>query len=204
MLGLLLLSGGRAWAQDEVPEGWSFGGWEFFEINHNFKNTPIFGSFYFEHDNLQYRYFDCWYTRTTLGVKVLPWLKADVAYDFLMDASKALTHKLLLDLKGTLTRGPLSVSIRERYVHSWTPSKGTQGNVLRSLLKVQYAIPGTHWKPYLAIEVFTWDTWKRTRHYVACTYDVTSWMELEAYYFYYTLNGKPAQHIIGVGVNFYL
>lgn len=120
MLGLLLLGGGKAWAQDEVPEGWSFGGWEFFEINHNFKNTPIFGSFYFEHDNLQ------------------------------------------------------------------------------------YAIPDTRWKPYLAIEVFTWDTWKRTRHYVACTYDVTSWMELEAYYFYYTHNGKPAQHIIGVGVNFYL
>lgn len=203
-MGLLLLSGGMASAQEELPEGWSFGGWEFFEVNHDFGNSPFFGSFYFEHDNLQYRYFDCWYTRTTLGVKVLPWLKTAVVYDYLRDASAATTHNLMMDVVGTLKSGPLTVSIRERLVHSWTPSKGKQGNLLRSRLKVQYAIPGTRWKPYLAIEVFSWDTWKKTRHYVACNYEVTSWMELEAYYFYYTHNGKPAQHILGIGMNFYL
>ena len=204
-MGLLLLSGGVASAQEEVPEGWNFGGWEFFEVNHDFGNSPVFGSFYFEHDNLQYRYFDCWYTRTTLGVKLLPWLSADVAYDFLREASAAIKHNFMLDVTGTLKSGPLKVSVRERLVHSWTPSKGAHGNVLRSRLKVQYAIPGTRWSPYVAIELFTWGSqWKKSRHYVACNYNITDWMQLEAYYIYYTHNGKPNQHILGVGMNFYL
>ena len=189
---------------DNVPAGWRSGGWEFFEVNHDFGGSPFFGTFYFEHDNLQYRYFDCWYTRTTLGVKLLPWLKADLAYDFLQEPSYH-THKLLLDLTGTLKQGNLKVAVRERYVHSWTPALGTEGNLLRSRLKVQYAIPESRFSPYLAVEVFTWgDTWKRTRHYVALDYDITSWMQFEAYYLYYAHNGLPAQHIMGIGVNFYL
>lgn len=191
-------------AQEDLPESWRFGGWEFVEVNHDFGSSPFFGSFYFEHDNLGYRYFDCWYTRTTLGIKILPWLKADVAYDFLKEPS-AVSHKLLLDVTGTLKSGNFKVAIRERYIHSWTPSTGKESNVLRSRLKVQYSIPESRWSPYLAIEVFTWgDTWKKTRHYVACNYDITSWMQLEAYYLYYTHNGRPAQHILGIGMNFYL
>ena len=54
----------------EVPEGWEFGGWEFFEVYHNFGDSPFFGSFYFEHDNFHYKYFECWYTRTILGTKI--------------------------------------------------------------------------------------------------------------------------------------
>lgn len=199
----LLLAGTAASAQD-VPEGWRFGGWEFVELNHDFGDSPFFGTFYFEHDNLQYRYFDCWYTRTTLGVKLLPWLSADVAYDYLKEPA-AVTHKLNLDVTGSLKQGPLKVAIRERWVHSWTPSLGTEGNVLRSRLKVSYAIPESRWSPYLAVEVFTWgDTWKKTRHYVAMDYDITDWMQFEAYYLYYTHNGRPAQHILGLGFNFTL
>lgn len=199
----LLLSGSAASAQD-VPEGWRFGGWEFVEVNHDFGDSPLFGTFYFEHDNLQYRYFDCWYTRTTLGVKLLPWLKADVAYDYLKEP-EAVTHKLNLALAGTLKLGPLKMAIRERWVHSWTPSLGTEGNVLRSRLKVSYAMEESRWSPYLAVEVFSWgDTWKKTRHYVAMDYDITDWMQFEAYYLYYTHNGRPAQHILGLGFNFYL
>jgi len=182
----------------------TFGGWEFFEVNYDFKKAPFFASFYFEHDNYQYQRLECWYTRTTLGVKVLPWLKADVAYDFLMEPGGVVTHKALLDLTGTLKQGGLKVSIRERYVHSWTPSAGKQGDVLRSRLKVQYAIPDSRFSPYLAIEVFTWDTWKKTRHYVACNYDINKTFQLEAYYLYYTFNNAPAEHVIGLGVNIYL
>lgn len=181
-----------------------FGGWEFVEINHDFGEGPFFASFYFEHDNFQYRTLDCWYTRTTLGVKVLPWLKADVAYDYLQEPSQH-THKLLLDLTGTLKSGHLKVSVRERYVHSWVPVTGGEGNVLRSRLKVQYAIPDTRWSPYLAVEVFTWgDQWKKTRHYVAVNYDFSEKVQLEAYYLYYAFNGIPAEHVLGIGMNFYL
>ena len=62
MLALLSAIPGRLQAKEE-PEGWRFGGWEFVEINHDFGQSPFFASFYFEHDNLQYRHFDCWYNK---------------------------------------------------------------------------------------------------------------------------------------------
>ena len=187
----------------EVPEGWSFGGWEFFEVSHDFGKTPFFGSFYFEHDNFHYKYFDNWYTRTILGVKVLPWLKADVGYDFVKEPS-VLKHKLILDLTGTLKSGNFNVSLRERYMHTWIHSGGPQGNELRSRLKVQYNVPDTRWSPYLAVEVISWGQWIKTRHYVGSQYSFNDWLQLETYYIYYSHNGKPAQHILGIGLNFKL
>ena len=182
----------------------TFGGWEFFEVNHEFGQGPLFASFYFEHDNYQYKRLECWYTRTTLGMKILPWLKADIAYDFLQEPSWY-THRAIADIVASLKEGGLKVSIRERYIHEWTPGTGSQGDVLRSRLKVQYAIPGTKFSPYLAAEVFTWgDEWKKTRHYVACNYDISNAVQLEAYYLYYAFNGMPAEHVIGMGVNFYI
>ncbi len=187
----------------EVPEGWSFGGWEFFEVYHDFGKTPFFGSFYFEHDNFHYKYFDNWYTRTILGVKVLPWLKADVGYDFVKEPS-VLKHKLILDLTGTLKSGNFNVSLRERYMHTWRHSGGPQANELRSRLKVQYNVPDTRWSPYLAVEVISWGQWIKTRHYVGSQYSFNDWLQLETYYIYYSHNGKPAQHILGIGLNFKL
>ena len=187
----------------EVPEGWSFGGWEFFEVYHDFGKTPFFGSFYFEHDNFHYKYFDNWYTRTILGVKVLPWLKANVGYDFVKEPS-VLKHKLILDLTGTLKSGNFNVSLRERYMHTWIHSGGPQANELRSRLKVQYNVPGTRWSPYLAMEVISGGDWIKTRHYVGSQYNFNDWLQLETYYIYYSHNGKPAQHILGIGLNFKL
>ena len=175
ILGLLLLLPLCLRAQG--GEDNTFGGWEFIEVNHDFGESPFFGSFYFEHDNYQYQ----------------------------LQEPSFHTHKLNLDLTGTLKSGNLKVSIRERYVHSWTPALGTESNLLRSRLKVQYAIPESRWSPYLAVEVFTWgDTWKKTRHYVACNYDFSDKVQLEAYYLYYAFNGVPAEHVIGLGLNFFL
>ena len=39
----------------------NFGGWEFLEVVYNFKNSPMFASVYFEHDNYQYKRLECWY-----------------------------------------------------------------------------------------------------------------------------------------------
>lgn len=187
-------------AAQEVEDN-TFGGWEFFEINHNFKNSNWFTTFYFEHDNYQYRRLECWYTRTTVGYKLTKWLKADVCYDF-MHKPVADSHRALFDITGTLKEGNLSVQLRERYVHSWTPELGEQGNVFRSRLKTQYAIPGTKFKPYLAMEVFTWgDTWKKTRHYVATTYEINEHFQIEGYYLYYTFAGMPAEHVLAIGLN---
>lgn len=187
----------------QAQENDRFGGWEFFEVNHEFGNGPFFAKFYFEFDNFGFNRMECWYTRTSFGLKLFPWLKANLAYDYLRYPSFT-THKAVFDVIGTLKQGGLTVSIRERYMHDWTPSLGIQGDVLRSRLKVQYSIPETRFSPYLAVEVFTWgDVWKKTRHYVACDYDISKSVQLEAYYLYYAFNGLPAEHIIGTGVNFY-
>lgn len=179
----------------------TYGGWEFIEVSYHFKKAPLYASIYFEHDNLEYKRLECWYTRTTFGVKILPWLKADIAYDFLYEPGGQLTHKALFNLSGTLTQGNLKVSLRERYVHDWLVDERKQDNVLRSQLKAQYAIPKSHFSPYLAIEMFTWDTWKKTRHYVGCTFDINRTFQLEGYYMYYTFKNAPAEHVIGFGLN---
>lgn len=179
----------------------TFGGWEFIEINHNFKNSKWFITNYTEHDNISYSKFDCAYNRFTTGYNILPWLKFGVGYDFIIEPEKRFTHRALAEITGTLKSGNLKASLRERYFHIWKPDG--QSNELRSKLKVQYRIPDSKFSPYLAIEVFTWGTeWKKARHYAACTYDFNSRMQLEWYYMYYAFKDNPAEHVIGIGLNF--
>lgn len=187
-------------AQENDFEDNTFGGWEFFEISHSFKNSNWFTSLYLEHDNYQYKRLECWYTRLTLGYKINSWLKTDVAYDFMQEPDYV-THRGVYDISATLKQGNLSISVRERFVHSWSPSISKHSNVLRSRLKVQYSIPNSRFSPYLAMEVFTWDVWKKTRHYVATTYEINEHFELEGYYLYYTFASTPAEHVLGIGLN---
>jgi hypothetical protein len=199
---IVLFSSFNVALASEKEENNTFGGWEFIEVNYNFKKAPFFATLYFEHDNYQYQRLECWYLRSTLGWKVNKWLKADVAYDFMQEPGYV-THRALVDLQGTLKSGNFKVSIRERYIHSWSPAIHKSSGVLRSRLKVAYDIPETKFSPYLAAEVFTQGTtWKKTRHYVACTYDFTDFMQLEWYYMYYAFNGVPAEHVLGIGLNF--
>lgn len=184
----------------EKEEDNTFGGWEFFEVNHNFKNSDFYTTFYFEHANYQYQRLESWYARLIFGYKIFSWLKAGVAYDFMQEPGY-LTHRAVADLTGVLKQGSLTVSLRERFIHSWSPAICDQGNVLRSRLKVQYAIPYSRFKPYLAMEVFTWDVWKKTRHYVGTTYTINKHFEIEGYYIYYTFAGMPSEHVLGIGLN---
>lgn len=188
-----------AYAQEKEEDN-TFGGWEFLEVYHGFEDSAWFTSFYFEHANYQYKRLESWYARVMFGYKLNKWLKADVAYDFMQEPDYA-THRAVADLTATLKQENLTISVRERYIHSWSPEINEQGNVLRSRLKAQYAIPDSRFKPYLAVEVFTWDKWKKTRHYVGSTYSINKYFEIEGYYIYYTFDGKPAEHVIGIGVN---
>lgn len=187
-------------AQEAETENNTFGGWEFVEVYHNFKDSNWFGSIYFEHDNYQYKRLECWYTRLTVGYKITSWLKTDIAYDFMKEPGY-ITHRGVYDLTATLKQGNLSVSLRERYIHSWSPSISKHSDVLRTRLKAQYSIPNSRFSPYLAVEVFTWDVWKKTRHYVATTFEINDHFEIEGYYLYYTFSGAPAEHVLGIGLN---
>lgn len=179
----------------------SFGGWHFVEIDHKFGDSKWTGMLYFEHENYQYQRLDCWFLRPGIRYNVLPWLKLGVSYDYLKVPS-TYGHRAVFDVVGTLKEGNLSTSLRLRYLHTWKPELGTEDNELRTRLIVSYKIPDSRFMPYMAVEIFTWgNTWRKSRHYAACTYGLTKWMQLEAFYMIAFRNQTP-EHILGVGMNF--
>ena len=179
----------------------SFGGWHFVEVDHKFGDSKWTGMLYFEHENFQYQRLDCWYIRPGVRYSVLPWLKLGVSYDFLKVPS-TYGHRAVFDVVGTLKEGNLSAALRLRYLHTWKPELGTEDNELRTRLIVSYKIPDTRFMPYLAVEIFTWGgEWRKSRHYAACTYDITDFMQVEGFYML-TFRSKDPEHILGLGVNF--
>lgn len=188
-----------AYAQQEVDN--SFGGWHFVEIDHKFGDSKWTGMLYFEHENYQYQRLDCWYLRPGIRYKVLPWLKLGVSYDYLK-LPTTYGHRAVLDVVGTLKEGNLSTSLRLRYLHTWKPELGAEDNELRTRLIVSYKIHALKLTPYMAVEIFTWgNTWRKSRHYLACTYDITKWMQAEAFYMI-TFRSQEPEHILGFGMNF--
>lgn len=185
----------------QTDEDNSFGGWHFVEVDHKFGDSKWTGMLYFEHENFQYQRLDCWYIRPGIRYNVLPWLKLGVSYDYLKVPS-TYGHRAVFDVIGTLKEGNLSAALRFRYLHTWKPELGTEDNELRTRLIVSYQIPQTRFKPYLAVEIFTWGgQWRKSRHYVACIYDITQWMQAEAFYML-TFRSKDPEHILGFGLNF--
>ncbi len=198
---LMLLFPLYANAQAEVDN--SFGGWHFVEVDHKFGDSKWTGMLYFEHENFQYQRLDCWYIRPGVRYNVLPWLKLGVSYDFLKVPS-TFGHRAVFDMVGTLKEGNLSAALRLRYLHTWKPELGTEDNELRTRLIVSYKIPETRFMPYVAVEIFTWaGQWRKSRHYAACTYDITDFMQVEGFYML-TFRSKDPEHILGLGVNFIL
>ena len=133
----------------------------------------------------------------------MPWLKLGLSYDYLR-LPNCFGHRAVFDIVGTLKEGHLSSSLRMRYLHTWKPELGTEDNELRTRLIVSYKIPDTRVMPYLAVEIFTWgNTWRKSRHYIACTYDITKYMQCEGFYML-TFSSKDPEHILGFGMNFTL
>lgn len=183
-----------------AQENNTFGGWEHLEVAHTFKNTNLYGYIYFEHDNFQYQRLDFCFISVDIGYKFTNWLKTSVAYDFFVEPI-GIGHRAIADITGTLKEGNLSLSLRERYQHRWSMGNSSQGNELRSRLKAQYSIPESRLKPYLAIEVYTWEKWQKTRHYIGSAITLDNHFELEAYYMYYLFANKPAEHVFVLGLN---
>lgn len=174
--------------------------WTDIQLNHNF-NEKWYGSVRAEYrgtDNLKST--ECWLIRPVVGYKFTKWLKFDVGYDFLKKPS-SLNHRARFSLTGTLNQGGLSVSLRERYIYAYNQDARKSSHVLRTQLKAQYKIPQSIFKPYVAVELFTWEKWQKTRHYVGTLIDFNEHHGLDLFYMYYTFDGKPAEHVIGVGYN---
>ena len=199
ILAMMPLSPLSGYARQEKDN--SFGGWHFLEITHKFGDSKVTGMLYFEHENYQYKRLDCWYLRPGIRYNALSWLKLGLSYDYLR-VSDTYGHRLVPEVTGTLKEGRLSVSLRFRYLHTWKPELHTQDDELRTRLLVSYKIPNLKLIPYMATEAFTWgNEWRKTRNYVACTYDITDFMQAEAFYML-TFTKKEMQHILGFGMNF--
>ena len=183
----------------ETPDN-SFGGWIFTKVSHNFK-SGVYASAYVQHRNFQFSRLDCNFARISAGYKILPWLKAGLNYVPMCEPGNVWKHYAELDVVATFKTGDFKISLRERYRHGFTNGK----NELRSNLNVAYSIPNSKFGVYVGPEVFTWgNEWKKARHYVGGTYDITSWMQFEAFYMYYAFNGSPAENVLGLGMNFNL
>lgn len=197
---LAILLSPTAKAQEAEVDN-SFGGWHFMEVSHTFGDSKWSGKLYFEHENFQYQRLDCWFLRPAIGYKALPWLKLNLGYDYLK-LPTTYGHRALFDVTGTIKEGCLSTSLRFRYLHTWKPEVGAQDDELRTRLIVAYAFEEAPFTPYLAVELFTWGSqWRKSRHFVACTYDMTSFMQLEAFYML-TFSGRDPEHVLGFGLNF--
>lgn len=199
ILAMMLLSPLLSYAQKDDDN--SFGGWHFVEVSHKIGNSKVTAMLYFEHENYQYKRLDCWYLRPGVRYNVLPWLKLGLSYDYLK-VPHTYGHRVVPEVTGILKEGRLSVSLRFRYFHTWKPELHTEDNELRTRLLVSYKISDLKLMPYVATETFTWgNEWRKTRNYVACTYNVTDFMQAEAFYML-TFTKKEMQHILGFGLNF--
>lgn len=179
-------------AQDAAPAD-DFGGWGDIQFNKSFSNGA-FASLRAEYrckDN--WSNLDFWFLRPSVGYRFTDWLSAGLCYDYRHYPTYD-KHCGLAFVTGTLKSGQLTASIREMYVRS-------NSNVLRSRLHVQYADPATSIKPYLAIEMFTWESWQNTRHYVGTVFPLCDNCSLDLFYLYLTRSTGTAQHVLGAGLN---
>lgn len=149
---------------------------------------------------------DRYFVQPSFGVKPLSWLKLDAGYfwiDRYKTADKEFRHRAFAQATFTAKNGPLSVSLRERYMYEWINKGGvwSGNNVMRHRLMAQYAATKSV-KPYLAAEVFHWTKWTMTRHYVGTVFTLAKGHDLDLFYMYLTNAGKPAQHTLGLGYHF--
>ena len=150
---------------------------------------------------------DCWFVRPMVGYRFTPWLRGDVAYDFLRTESDVDHHRALFSLTGTMRKGLLTASWRERYVFDLSYDSDSRSlvnpsQVLRSQLKVQCAVPDTPLSPYVAVEVFSWERWQKTRHYVGSLVALNAHHAVDLYYLYYTFADAEPRHVFGVGYSY--
>jgi len=110
---LLLTASFLSWAQEQEYDN-TFGGWNFIEVNHDFKKHSIYLTGYIECDNYQFQRLECVYGRFSVGYMPLKWLKFGLNYVPLYEPDRW-KHYIEADLVGTLKSGDFKVSISFSY-----------------------------------------------------------------------------------------
>lgn len=194
---LLLLAASAARADDS-------GMWNYLQATYNLGKTPVYVGFRAEYRSCNnFSDTDLWFLRPLVGWKITPWLKWEVMGDYMRKPGNVQIYQAMTGLSATLREGPLSVTLRERYLYSRNVTADTQKHYLRSYLKAAYKIDNSPFTPYLAVEVFSWDDWIKTRHYAGSALRIDPCCSLDFYYQYHTFATRPASHLLGVGCNLY-
>lgn len=132
------------------------------------------------------------------GYKFNPYIKGDLSYEHWEINPDVKLNKMILTGTGTLSRGQLSAQIREKLEYTFESSGKAAWN-LRSRIRVQYAFDNSFFRPYIMSEVFNWNVWKRTLHYVGAELVVSKHSMFDIFYLYHIPNGSPVVHTLGVG-----
>lgn len=141
---------------------------------------------------------DLWFVRPTVGRRLTPWLQADIGMDRFATAS-SLSLRAILSVTFSLKQGPMTASLRQRYIPSRNVHTGDISHLLRSQLKVSYAIPSSIATPYMAVEVYGWKQWRQTHHFAGTRLRLGQHHSLDLFYLYATSATKPEMHALGIG-----
>lgn len=183
----------------------SYGSLTYADINHKFGGSGWFSTLHLEHNSLRFETTSLVYARTIVGYNFNKWLQADVAYDLMRMPNSVTVHRAVLDITGTVKTGDFKLSLRERYLHDWKPSLGTQGNMVRSRFKFQYDIPNSRFSPSIAIEMFSWGLkWDKTRTFFTCLTKLNDHFYLDISYIWYINSNLPMKHDAGLGLVFFI
>lgn len=173
------------------------GAWLSVQLNKGLGQSYAFARF--EHRSINcFKDPEVWFGLAGAGYKFTPWLKADLSYEYWHIYPDGVNHKVVLCTTGTLSNGPLSVALREKWEYAINPD-GDNTNTLRSRLRAQYAVPECAIRPYMMAEIFTWNNWKRSLYYVGADIVVSKHSAFDVFYLYHLPHSGPAQHIVGLG-----
>ena len=136
------------------------------------------------------------------GYRFVKWLNTDLSYEYWSINPSLNFHKAVFSATGTLTRGDLSLSVKEKLEFAVNQKNSVTSFTLRSRLRAQYNIPETIFRPYLMSEIFNWSSWIRSLYYAGTELAIGKHHCIDLFYMYHLPNGSQPVHILGAGYYF--
>lgn len=140
-----------------------------------------------------------WFVRPYVGFKATSWLKLNLCYDYFKKPT-VYQHRILFDATVSLSKGGLTVSLRERFIVAYAPASDKWSWLLRPKLTAKYHIGDTRFSPYVACELYVNRHWTMMHNFAGVNINLGKGSSLDLFYMFGLNNGTNRQdHILGVG-----
>ncbi|EJW93761.1 hypothetical protein, secreted [gut metagenome] len=202
LLALLFLCSGAtvpAQAQDDTD----FGVWSKMKVSHSLdKRFSLEGGLEFRTKE-QFQEVDRWAGFVGASYKALPFLKLQAGYEYHYRYRNAKGWKSRqryhLGATGELKLPSWKLSLRERFQHTWEPSKDDFH--LRSQVKAAYVPQNSRLSPYASLEIYNhlndgFDL-SRTRYRLGSTWKLSRAWQVDLYYMYQYETARK-KHVFGI------